>query len=385
MIPTRLCRYTLTARYQTGLFDYATTGTLTGELNNLLSHQDQIAALNCVSPRRDFFSTAEVKLPSLSVKLKVGTAPGCKEARSEDSVGVSIPSPTSLRCFVQDGVSSKVDCEERPGFLTSYFIRDFLKRDRSELHPTALLLSANAALKQYIRAIREERPALKNASFAAAGTVIEVNSATKQLTFGHVPDSFLIIRYVNGETALLTRDTNHEFDQKVMETLKKVAKRENITPKEARYHAEVVAKHREVSATKGNRADGQGTGLINGDELLSLYVQGRDASYSLDEVEAFLLATDGALPLGVDLNNHEHRSTLFSVVDESGIEGLISMKKESERRDPDWRKFPRFKDSDDATAISGEVSLIQESDAEAWPRRVDTDLSSKSIFLEGER
>lgn len=362
----------------------------------MLSHQDQIAALNCVSPRRDFFGAAEVKLPSLAVTLKVGTVPGCKETPSEDSFGISLPTPNSLRCFVQDGVSSKIDCEERPGFLTSHFIRDFIKRDRSELHPAALLLSANAALKQFIEKVREERPVLKDSPFAAAGTIVEINSATRLLTFGHVPDSFLIIRYVNGETALLTRDTNHDFDQKVMEVLKRVTKQrqnevksrggdELITPRTERYHPAVVDKHREISAMKGNKPDGTGTGLINGDELLSLYVQGRDVSFSLDEVEAFLLATDGALPLGVDLTLHEHRSTLFSVVDHSGIEGLIAMKKDSEKRDPHWRKFPRFKDSDDATAISGEVSLLSEHHSDPWPRRTAVELTTESISREGER
>lgn len=351
----------------------------------MLSHQEQLSALNCVSPRKDFYGTAEVKLDSVSVTVKVGSVPGCTDTWSEDSFGVSIPSRKSLRFFVGDGVSTKVPSEERPGYLTSHFLRSYLKKDRSELHPTSLLLSANAALKPYIEKVREERPALKDATFAAAGTVVEVNSATKQLTFGHVPDSFLIIRYVNGGTALLTRDTNHDFDQKVMEVIKKVARRENITPKQARYHEEVLAKHREISATKGNRPDGKGTGLINGDELLSLYIQGHDTSYSLEEINAFLLATDGALPLGVDLGVHEHRSTLFAVVDESGIEGLIAMKKESERRDPEWKKFPRFKDSDDATAISGAVTLIRENEIDEWPRRIDAGLSSESIVAKGER
>lgn len=357
----------------------------------MLSHQKQIAAFQNVSPQQEFYGSAEVKLPSLSVALKVGTAPGCKTTWSEDTFGVGIKSPnstqtpTSLVVMVGDGVSTKVECEERPGYLTSRFIRDFALQDCSDEHPAARLLSANAALKTYIEQVKRERPALKDSSFAAAGTVVEVNSTTKRLTFGHVPDSFLIIRYLNGDTALLTHDTNYEFDQKVMVVLKAVAKKYGLPPKEVRYYPEVLDKHREVSATKGNRPDGKGTGLINGDELLSLYVQGGEANLSLDEIDAFLLATDGALPLGVDLNVPEHRSTLFSVVEQSGIEGLIAMKKESELRDREWKKFPRFKDSDDATAIGGKLTFLPENEVDAWPRRAEVDLSSQSFSLEGGR
>jgi hypothetical protein len=362
----------------------------------MLSRQEQITALNFNSPRREFYGTAVVQLSSHSVALKVGTAPGCETTPSEDSLGISLPNPDSLRCFVQDGVSSKFNCEERPGLLTSHFIRNFLKQDRSELHPATLLLSANAALKEFIERVREERPVLKDAPFAAAGTIVEINSATRQLTFGHVPDSFLIIRYVNGDTALLTRDTNHDFDQKVMQVLKKVTRqrqieenkkggKEVITPKSERYHPEVVAKHREVSAMKGNKPDGTGTGLINGDELLSIYIQGGDTSFSLDKIDAFLLGTDGAIPLGVDLTQPYHRSTLLAQVKEFGIKGLIDLKRGSERKDPNWTRFPRFKDSDDATAIFGEVSLLPEEQDNRWPRRADVGLASESISFRGER
>ena len=67
-----------------------------------------------------------------------------------------------------------------------------------------------------------------------------------------------------------------------------------------------------------------------------------------------MLATDGFLALATDYERYDAKG-LIAAVAEQGLSALMDELRAIEADDPDGVRFPRFKQSDDATALFVEV------------------------------
>jgi len=73
-------------------------------------------------------------------------------------------------------------------------------------------------------------------------------------------------------------------------------------------------------------------------------------SFAAPEGSLILLATDGFLALGTDYQRYDARA-LVAAAETRGLSPLLSELREIEAADPQGERHPRFKTSDDATAV----------------------------------
>ena len=91
-------------------------------------------------------------------------------------------------------------------------------------------------------------------------------------------------------------------------------------------------------------------GMLNGDPRALDYV--RSVSISRDAIASVLLITDGMYIPKEDPSADEDWQLYGELYRKSGVAGLLAYVREIEHSDPDLVRYPRFKMSDDATAVA---------------------------------
>lgn len=303
-----------------------------------------------------FFAQNEHQSDKLKMKISVGTLAGRKDFNlpqkpNEDAFYVKIASD-SLFAALFDGTSSLKPIaslgEESGARFASHFLMDAFQAESAGRLPEEIIRKLN-------RLLLEKSTSFEGADLddvhtlpASTATILEINLAEELIRLSHVGDSFCIIYFKNKKSKFVTIDKNKAYDDQVLAMMGLIAKEKNITPREARQDPRIKKALLEMFQDSFNKPDGTGQGIINGDPNVERYIQ--DISFSLNEVEAIFIGSDGIVPPSYDEQKENDQKKMFEILKNGGVEKLIQITSQIEDEDPD-RKFLRYKHADDATGI----------------------------------
>lgn len=294
----------------------------------------------------------ETPVENLDIKLSASSVPNGDGKPNEDSfvvvtkdkviwVGV-FDGTTSLR--VLDMLQGTTGARFASNFLKDHFINDEMEIMES---PKEMLLELNAHLLEEVKKLGgklEDTHSLP----AAMVALVKIDMDKLSLDFANVGDTWIVIYDQNSESELVTEDTNKKFDDEMFDLIQSTATSKGLTNRQARQEETIKQALYEMYLRRNNNPNGKGSGLVNGDPNVGMYIQ--EGTISLGNKAAVLIGTDGLEIQGRLLADDSYRKYLWENYLEGGFKKLVFLKKESEDSDPDWR-FPRYKHSDDATGV----------------------------------
>lgn len=294
----------------------------------------------------------ETLVESVDVELSACTVPNGDGKPNEDSFAI-VTRDKVIWIGVFDGTTSLVSLDKLQGITGAKFASNFLKdhfiSDDAETmeSPKEILLELNAKLLEEVKKLGgklEDTHSLP----AAMVALVKIDMDRLSLDFSNVGDTWIAIYDQDGGSDLITVDTNKKFDDEMFELIKSVAVSKGLTNRQARQEDIVKQALYEMYLRRNNNPNGRGSGLVNGDPNVEMYIQ--EGKVDLSDKKAVLVGTDGLEIQGKLLSDDNYRNILWENYLDGGFRKLIILKKKSEDNDPDWR-FPRYKHSDDATGV----------------------------------
>lgn len=288
-----------------------------------------------------------------AVTMAGQSLPNAEPKPNEDAFSV-IGYEFGIAAAVFDGASSQQPIPELSGQSGARFASHTLKQlfeAQTITHitdPKILLSGLNRTIGQRYQSFPSVDYGDLNSLPSSTATVALINTDTNKLDFSHVGDSFGAALYVDGRTELLTNDLHRPFDEQVLQLILDIARKEGITPREARNNSLIRTALMEMFQDTRNRPDGTGEGIVNGDSNMDRYIH--LASVPLKDVKAVLLGSDGLVPAGLDERQEDTRKLMFDVARSDGREGLVHYTRKTLDEDPDRWKV-RYKHADDATGV----------------------------------
>lgn len=297
----------------------------------------------------------ELFINKFSIKIDAGTTAGSKDGISkkpnEDTFSV-IKEKKLIFAAVFDCCSSQKPItslkDETGAHFASHFLKSIFEKISGETSTAEIIRLLNKKLLE--RTMQFEGATLDDVHTlpASTATIIQIDPKERKLNISHLGDTFCILQFIDNHTEFVTIDRNRKYDEERFALIRKIAKEKNITPREARKDERVGKAIRDMFQESYNKADGSGQGLINGSPNAEQYIQ--DLSFSLSEIKALLIGSDGLIPPGWDEQKVQDREKIFAILGAKGVKELIRIKQKIEDSDLDWQ-FVRYKHSDDATGI----------------------------------
>jgi serine/threonine protein phosphatase PrpC len=294
----------------------------------------------------------ESAIENTDFRISACTVPNADGKPNEDSFSV-VAQNNLLWIGLFDGTTSLKDLKELKGISGAKYASSFLKSNFFEtqqellLSPKQKLLSLNGKLLEAsikIGGNLEDTHSLP----AAMATIMKIDLISRSLEIAHVGDTWVIAFANDGTSQLITEDRNRKFDNEMFDLIKKVAVKKGITYREARNEEIVKKSLYEMYRRRNNNPDSQGSGLVNGDPNIELYIQ--EKKIDLTNQKAILMGTDGLEIQGYQLDDESYRNMLLDKYLDGAFKKLVDLKRKSEDSDPTW-KYLRYKHSDDATGI----------------------------------
>ena len=164
-------------------------------------------------------------------------------------------------------------------------------------------------------------------------------NAWKGLRLG---DSCLLARSSNGDHHVMTASPNNVFDHWLAREAK--ARRDRgILDTEA-----LLAEFRpQMTASRSKRNQPEGYSILEADRA-SLAIP---EFFDLEDIDAILLNTDGFYRAVDHYDLYSNESLISACLEEGGVSHVLHALRAVEASDASCEKYPRFKPSDDATAV----------------------------------
>ncbi len=296
-------------------------------------------------------ATVELGLQPHFANLAAITVAGDPDRPNEDAYAVATEDGV-LYLGVFDGITSLKQvaglADETGARFASHEVQDVFAHAVGAQDPSEILLHCN----DHLRAASSEITGVDEADVltlpSTTATVVRIDLDADTLHLGNIGDGFCVVWYTDGSSELITDNSNAEFDEALFDYIVAQAKTHGISNREARPLPEVQEKLVTSFARKINKPDGRGAGALNGGEHADIYIQAE--AMSLAGIRSVLLATDGFILAGGDIEDVDYRYKLEKKIRRGRLSYFIDKKHESEDADPDW-EHARYKHSDDATAL----------------------------------
>jgi Protein phosphatase 2C len=266
--------------------------------------------------------------------------PGDPKKPNEDS-----SAHTDAMALVIDGATG-LSAPLMPGASDAHWIATFAAR-RMKAHsqegggPEDWLLAAAQNAENSFNALRsrepKERYELPLASLMLSAIV------ENEIQFAWFGDCAALLR--TGEGVTMIGDT---LQSRAAETIR--ARSLSETPAALGVREEYLPRLRDSR----NRVNTQGGAWLFAPDA-ACAGHARHAAHPAQGVSRLLLATDGFLALAADYGRYSPEA-LLAAAEKKGLKALTAELRSIEASDPDGRQYPRFKRSDDATALLLQVS-----------------------------
>lgn len=186
----------------------------------------------------------------------------------------------------------------------------------------------------------------------AQALVTRIDKAAKKISIALLGDAACIIEYNDGSVKLaIPMDITPE-DIESLRLSQNIAREENLSIREILSHENYREKINEImqkGRERCNKEDGSGVGVIDGRRNAEKYI--KTAELNANEVRRIILLTDDMF-LPVETADQEPDwKKMVEIAREEGLEKLYNAVLNDKNSDPDFGKYPRFKEYDDATGI----------------------------------
>lgn len=156
-------------------------------------------------------------------------------------------------------------------------------------------------------------------------------------------DCSLLIQYADGHVERIKDTSLEKFDGKAISELDRIRRENNTTFQEARKAINpLLIKHRCMK----NTPEGYWSLEFN-DKAVEHCIEGKIPAKDVDSI---LLLTDGFASV-YDIYGFCSIKELFSIIKTKGLNEVCNIIRNIEDKDSDMREFPRFKKSDDTSAV----------------------------------
>lgn len=302
------------------------------------------------SDDQELYRQGEIQVGQMAFTIKAATIASMPTKPNEDSFAVAADTDTFLAA-VFDGTTSLKPIaalqDQTGAHFASHFLKDHLADAEADNTPEQILLKLNEDL--LVESIQLGGALADTHTLPASlATIVKISDNARAFEFAHAGDTFGIVYYKDGHSEVFTGDTNKKFDNQVFKLLTETARAKGISYRQARDDDAIKRALINIFTIKNNHPNGEGSGVVNGDPNLALYIQ--TGTVTLQGVSAILLATDGLLPPGWSLESEQDRQRMIAALQEGGFRRLFGLKHQAEDEDPDWNHV-RFKHSDDATGL----------------------------------
>lgn len=293
----------------------------------------------------------------ISSKLTLGWASlpgsGPKGRHNEDGLLVA-GHQDSLLLLVVDGVSPLAKAEiPNGGYLASKHAISSICRAYvgGERDPVTLLLCGNNAVREISAELGIDRNDYAQL-IACTATLVILDFASYTMRYAHLGDSALVIKYRGKEWARITSDKVSRFDNRALNMALEINPENpaEILQDPASEPWRILQSNRQYQ----NAAGGEGYGVLNGCEeaMVLPYIETSKQPATLEEIEWFVLLTDGAI-IPTHLNDENQQWELLGTpCFPHDIGSYLDNIREAEVKDPLLKEYPRVKMHDDATVVA---------------------------------
>jgi hypothetical protein len=201
-------------------------------------------------------------------------------------------------------------------------------------------------------------------------TLAQVDLERGAIHYAHAGDTAIFALYRDGRTAQITSDRMAQHDDKMRYRLREIMQDQPVRGLEdLQPHLGDIMALNQYNGIYHNYVDEGGApdpevgvGVINGLAPLADYLE--TGVLAVDELDGLLLTTDGMFwpaPLDESAEAAQARvDRMGRMIREQGLQRYVAALREEERSDADGRKYQRFGNHDDASALlltfAGDVS-----------------------------
>lgn len=245
---------------------------------------------------------------------------------------------------VFDGAGSLtkfVDENQRTGgFIASHLVANIFAKEDKPLCDIAV--EANSALKNAMTAKSIDTTQGVN---RWSTTVSAVNINKNNFEWVSIGDSVIIAIKKDGTFEIVSPYHNHDVE--VLQLVKGLSGKNigNLWDYEPFLKASTILQNnRNITY-----------GVLDGSEEAKKFIQ--NGKMPLEKIQSILLLTDGCYIPQENPDGNEDFAGIVKIFQEKGLTGLYNSVRQIQIEDPNLWKYPRFKQSDDFTAIAINFSL----------------------------
>jgi hypothetical protein len=167
-------------------------------------------------------------------------------------------------------------------------------------------------------------------------------------------DSLFFVKY-RGENFKLLRKDNYEQDKWWLIELYNLINTNQLKGKQLPLELkEQIFKLVEINRANANESDINYPqfGHLSGEDKAVNFLQEGTFCADIDDIEEIIIISDGLIPSKLDPSKEDNFESLFEAYKLNGLRGMYEYIRGLETSDPNCTIYPRFKLSDDVSAIS---------------------------------
>ncbi len=217
-----------------------------------------------------------------------------------------------------------------------------------ETSPQTLIRDCNSRLDHIVGQELGSDRSDPNARPRTTLVVTKIDPLKDRVEFAYIGDGIVLADY-GSRTESLFESQVERFEYGIKLAMCEIARSHSISIKQARESERIKEALLNMQREYCNRLDLTGFGILDGSSIAISYVQHK--TLPLSGLKGIFLGSDGCLSVGRDYLKEDDRRYLFSRSYRDGVLQLLRDVKISQDEDCEWCISPRWKHSDDGSAV----------------------------------